>query len=140
MPLYSGTSADVGSAVHCPRVNLAEASKLPSQDVGSPAWPSRSRKQQLDGLLFSPRALCTSPDDFTDMVSFAKGSDCAGGTHLFAVPLSYLVQMLQVQPPHGTDASRGRSRQLAPGRAADQQMLAVSAKAGHVAVSLRVVL
>lgn len=77
MPLRNGTTAEVGSTVHCPRINLAEASKLPSQDVESPAWPSRSRKQQLEGLLFSPRALCPSPDDFTDMVSFAKGSDCA---------------------------------------------------------------
>ena len=46
------------------------------------------------------------------------------------------MHMLQVQSPHRTDPARSRSRQLAP---AEQQTVAVSAKAGYHAVSLHVV-
>ncbi|DBA80115.1 TPA: hypothetical protein ACH3X2_007598 [Trebouxia sp. C0005] len=70
MPSDKSARTNAGNSVQCSRINLSEASKLPSQDAGSPAWPFRSRKQQLDGLLFSPRELCTSPDEFTDVVSY----------------------------------------------------------------------
>jgi len=76
MPSNKSARADAGNTVQCSRINLSEASKLPSQDAGSPAWPFRSRKQQLDGLLFSPRGLCTSPDEFTDVVCYAENRHC----------------------------------------------------------------
>ncbi len=76
MPSDKSARAKAGNSVQCSRIDLSEASKLPSQDAGSPAWPFRSRKQQLDGLLFSPRELCTSPDEFTDVVCYAKNKHC----------------------------------------------------------------
>ena len=76
MPSNRSARVDVGNTVQCSRINLSEAAKLPSQDAGSPAWPFRSRKQQLDGLLFSPREVCTSPDDFTTVVCYAGNRHC----------------------------------------------------------------
>ena len=76
MPSDKSARTNAGNSVQCSRINLSEASKLPSQDAGSPAWPFRSRKQQLDGLLFSPRELCTSPDEFTDVVCYAENRHC----------------------------------------------------------------
>lgn len=64
MPIFDNSTEEDANVVRCPRVNLADTSKLPKQGPPSPAWPSRSRKQQLEGLLFSPRTFCTSPDDF----------------------------------------------------------------------------
>ena len=78
MQLFNGTSTDDGT-VYCPRINLSEASELPSQVADSGAWPARSRKQQLEGLFFSPRAICTSPDDFSEMVRLLNNSFCSSG-------------------------------------------------------------
>ena len=71
MPSDKSARTHAGNSVQCSRVNLSEASKLPSQDAGSLARPFRSRKQQLDGILFSSRELCTSPDEFADVVCYA---------------------------------------------------------------------
>ena len=62
--MFDTSTEENANVVRCPRLNLADTSKLPKQGPPSPAWPSRSRKQQLEGLLFSPRTFCTSPDDF----------------------------------------------------------------------------
>ena len=65
MPLHNVTTSALESkSVHCPRVDLAEASTLPSKDGVGSAWPVRTRTQYLDALLFTPRTLCTSPDEF----------------------------------------------------------------------------
>ncbi|DBA77116.1 TPA: hypothetical protein ACH3X1_009695 [Trebouxia sp. C0004] len=107
MPSDRSARQNAGDTVQCSRINLSEASKLPSQDAGSPAWPFRSRKQQLDGLLFSPRELCTSPDEFTDVV----------------------------QASYPTEAKRGRLSQLDLQSDAADQLPAVLTKPGYATVS-----
>ncbi|KAL0050961.1 hypothetical protein WJX82_011093 [Trebouxia sp. C0006] len=107
MPSDKSARTNASSSVQCSRINLSEASKLPSQDAGSPAWPFRSRKQQLDGLLFSPREFCTSPDEFTHVV----------------------------QASYPTGAERGRFSQLPLQSDAADQLPAVLAKPGRATVS-----
>ena len=82
MPLFEGSIADDSNTLRCPRINLADTSRLPDQGPPSPAWPSKSRKQQLEGLLFSPRALCTSPDDFAQVI-FTKAGSVVVSARLF---------------------------------------------------------
>ena len=126
MPTFDSVTEEDASVVRCPRINLADTSKLPKQGPRSPAWPSRSRKQQLEGLLFSPRTFCTSPDDFARV--------CPAQAHSFVSVCHTLRGHLQA-----VGARREASEPNVPGhadRASEQQLPALPATPGHLAVSL----